>query len=207
MSEKEFIYQMRVKIFEEADKKRASITSLCEKYHVSRKWFYKWKRRRDKEGAEGLRTKIRAKPKMPNKVSIELEEKVLEFIKEYPTYGPARIEAELKRRNIIVGHTGIYNVLRRRGLNTAKMRLEWVRRLNGEIVTLDELQRAKEKSKTNHIEVTYPGELVSEDTFYIGCLKGIGRIYHSRLVGMIVFLLLVQQRFIRIRLRILPATL
>ena len=179
MSEKEFIYHMRVKIFEEADKKRASITSLCEKYHVSRKWFYKWKRRRDKEGAEGLRTKIRAKPKMPNKVSIELEEKVLEFIKEYPTYGPARIEAELKRRNIIVGHTGIYNVLRRRGLNTAKMRLEWVRRLNGEIVTLDELQRAKEKSKTNHIEVTYPGELVSEDTFYIGCLKGIGRIYHQ----------------------------
>jgi len=46
--------------------------------------------------------------------------------------------------------------------------LEWVRKLNGEIVTLDELQRAKEKSKTNHIEVTYPGELVSEDTFYTG---------------------------------------
>ena len=61
----------------------------------------------------------------------------------------------------------------------AKMRLEWVRKLNGEIVTLDELQRAKEKSKTNHIEATYPGELVSEDTFYIGCLKGIGRIYHQ----------------------------
>lgn len=179
MSEREFIYHMRVKIFEEADKKKSSITALCEKHHVSRKWFYKWKKRRDKNGDEGLRTKMRAKPKMPNKVPIELEEKIIEFIKEYPTYGPARIEAELAGRNIIVGHTGIYNVLRRGGLNTAKMRLEWVRKLNGEIVTLDELQRAKEKSKTNHIEATYPGELVSEDTFYIGCLKGIGRIYHQ----------------------------
>jgi hypothetical protein len=55
----------------------------------------------------------------------------------------------------------------------AKMRLEWVRKLNGEIVTLDELQRAKEKSKTNHIEVTYPGELVSEDTFYTGWVSSI----------------------------------
>ncbi|MDI6839652.1 MAG: hypothetical protein QMD71_02160 [bacterium] len=80
------------------------------------------------------------------------------------------LSAELVRRNIIVGHTGIYNVLRRRGLNTAKKRLEWVRKLNGEIVTLDELARDKEKSKTNHIEATYPGQLVSENTFYIGCL-------------------------------------
>jgi len=179
MSEKEFIYHMRVKIFEEADKKKTSIISLCRKYHVSRKWFYKWKKRREQEGNEGLRTRIRACPEMPNKVPIELEEKILEFIKGYPTYGTARISAELARKNIIVGHTGIYNVLRRKGLNTAKKRLEWVRKLNGEVVTLDELQRAKEKSKTNHIEATYPGQLISEDTFYIGCLKGIGRIYHQ----------------------------
>ena len=179
MSEKEFIYYLRVRIFEEADKKKTSITFLCEKHNVSRKWFYKWKKRRDKEGNEGLRTKIRATPNMPNKVPVELEEKVLEFIKEYPTYGPARISAELSRANIIVGHTGVYNVLRRGGLNKAKERLEWVRKLNGEIITSDELTRAKEKSKTNHIEATHPGQLVSEDTFYIGCLKGIGRIYHQ----------------------------
>jgi len=106
MNESNFIYHMRVKIFEEADKRETSITSLCEKYHVSRKWFYKWKKRRDKEGNEGLKTKMRVCPKMPNKVSIELEEKILEFIKEYPTYGPVRISAELKRRSIVVGHTG-----------------------------------------------------------------------------------------------------
>ena len=179
MSEKEFIYHMRMKIFEEADKKETSVTYLCKKYQVSRKWFYKWKKRRDKEGSEGLRCKMKEKPNMPNKVPPETEKHILNFIKEYPTYGPARISAELARRNIIVGHTGVYNVLYRRGLNTAKERLERVRKLSGEVVTLDELQRAKEKSKTNHIEATYRGQLVSEDTFYIGCLKGIGRIYHQ----------------------------
>ena len=153
MSEKEFIERIRVRIFEEAAQKKTSITSLCKKHHISRKWFYKWKNRRAQEGDEGLRTKIRAKPKMPNKISVELEEKILEFIKEYPTYGPTRVEAELARRNIIVGHTGIYNVLRRRERDTAKMRLEWIRKLNGEIVTLDELQRARENAKTNHIDV------------------------------------------------------
>lgn len=79
---------------------------------------------------------------------------------EYPTYGLARIEAELKRRNIIVGHTGIYNMfLRRRELNTAKMRLEWVRRLNGEITTLDEIQRDKEKSKHKLYRDNSPGPI------------------------------------------------
>ena len=179
MSEKDFIFVMRVKIYEEADKKEVSVTFLCKRYHVSRKWFYKWKKRRTLLGNEGLRTKTRASPEMPNKVPLEIEEKLLDFIKEYPAYGPERISAELARRNVIIGHTGVYNVLSRKGLNTMKKRLERVRKLNGEVVTPDELQRAREKSKTNHIEATYPGQLVSKDTFYIGCLKGSGRIYHQ----------------------------
>ena len=64
MSEKEFIYQMRLKIFQEADKKEIPVTLLCKKYGVSRKWFYKWKKRRETEGDEGLRAKTRKYPKM-----------------------------------------------------------------------------------------------------------------------------------------------
>ena len=169
MSEKDLIYYMRLTIYEEADKKEIPVTLLCKKYHVSRKWFYKWKKRRTISGNEGLRTKTRASPEMPNKVPLEIEEKLMDFIKEYPAYGPERISAELARRNVIIGHTGVYNVLSRKGLNTMKKRLERVRKLNGEVVTPDELQRAREKSKTNHIEATYPGQLVSKDTFYHYC--------------------------------------
>ena len=179
MSEKEFFYQMRLKIFQEADRKEIPISSLCPKHHVSRKWFYKWKKRREKEGDEGLRSRVRATPKMPNRVPEEIEEQILNFVQEYPSRGPERIEGELKSTGIFVGHTGIYNVLKKRGLNKARSRLEWVRKLSGEVVTQDEITRDKEKAKNNHIEANYPGQLIGEDTFYIGCLKGVGRIYHQ----------------------------
>ncbi len=59
----------------------------------------------------------------------EIEEQVLNFIKKYPNYGP-ETEEELKFVGISVGHTGIYNILKKRGLNAAKTRLEWVRKLS-----------------------------------------------------------------------------
>jgi len=74
MSEREFIYQMR------------PIVLLCSKYHVSRKWFYKWKKRRDQQGDEGLKSKIRAVLKMPNKVPPEIEQQILYLARDYPTY-------------------------------------------------------------------------------------------------------------------------
>lgn len=75
--------------------------------------------------------------------------------------------------------SGSYNVLKKRGLNKAKGRLKGIRKLFGEVVTADEITREKEKAKSNHGQVNYPGQLVGEDTFYIGCIKGIGRIYHQ----------------------------
>ena len=76
-----------LRIFKEADKKQGTITSLCKRYGISRKWFYKWKKRRAKEGDEGLRSKIRKAPKVPNKVPEEIEKQILNFVKEYPAYG------------------------------------------------------------------------------------------------------------------------
>ncbi|MCM8822878.1 MAG: hypothetical protein NC831_08800, partial [Candidatus Omnitrophica bacterium] len=60
----------------EADKNEIYINLMCKKYHFSRE-------RREKEGDEGLSSKIRAKPKMPNRVSKEIEERILNFAKEY----------------------------------------------------------------------------------------------------------------------------
>jgi len=55
MSEKEFFYQMRLNIFQKADKEEILIVLLCKKYHMNRKWFYKWKKRRERLRDEGLR--------------------------------------------------------------------------------------------------------------------------------------------------------
>jgi len=55
MSEQEFLYQVRVEIVQEVDKKEIPIVLLCKKHHVSRKWFYKWKKRRARWGDEGVK--------------------------------------------------------------------------------------------------------------------------------------------------------
>ncbi|MCM8829306.1 MAG: hypothetical protein NC902_08550, partial [Candidatus Omnitrophica bacterium] len=102
MSEKEFVYQMRLKIFWEADKKGTYINLMCKKYHVSRK-------RRDKEGDEGLSSKIRAKPKMPNRVSKEIEERILtDCGAEYTSWKKEAIQNhkfEMKRKKLGIKHT------------------------------------------------------------------------------------------------------
>lgn len=56
MSEKEFIWRIRLNIFHHADEKKKTIIYLCRKYGVSRTWYYKWKKRRDKYIDEGLKT-------------------------------------------------------------------------------------------------------------------------------------------------------
>src|SRR5450830_1287216 len=116
---------------------------------------------------------------MPGRVPKELEKQMLTFIKEDPPYGPERTGAERTSVGGSVGHTGIYNILEKKGLTTAKARLEWVGKVSGEITTQDERTRDKEKAKKNHVEANYAGQLIGQDTFYIGCLKGIGRIYHQ----------------------------
>jgi len=115
---------------------------------------------------------------MPGRVPKELEEQMLTFIKEDPPYGPERTGAERTSVGSSVGHTSIEGILERRCLTTAKAHLEWVGRVSGEITTQDERTREKEKAKKNHVEANYAGQLIGQDTFYIGCLEGRGRIDH-----------------------------
>jgi transposase len=78
-----------------------------------------------KYGIDGLCPKPKI-PKMPNKIRGEAERQILDFVREYPTYGPARIANEIKAitgGRISYSSGGIYNVLRRNGLNRKKDRL------------------------------------------------------------------------------------
>jgi len=136
----------------------------------------KWIRRSREEGISGfLSQKPNRRPR--NRTSLEDEAKILEYVKREPGHGPLRIASELGGE-IEVGHNGVHGVLKRHGINRHRTRLEWARRANGEIVTQDELETARQRAKGRHVEVSSPGEVWGQDTFLIGRLKGIGRIYH-----------------------------
>jgi hypothetical protein len=73
---------------------------------------------------------------------------------------------------------GIYNVLKRNGLNRRLDRLLYSEREGNGIFT-ELLQRELEKRKDNHVETSYSGELLSQDAKLVGVIKGIGKIYHQ----------------------------
>jgi len=176
----DLVYRERLRVFQDYDTGQYTVTSLCKKYGYSRTWFYKFKERRERLGDEGLRPMVRKVPEMPNQVPVDIELRILDYVKEYPTHGPERISNELNTERygfLKVGHTGVYGVLKRHNLNTRKKRLQWIQELSRVVLDTPQVERDREKSKSRHIEAFYPGELVGMDTFYVGCLKGIGRIY------------------------------
>jgi len=152
------------------------VREVCRLLRRSRTWFYKWRNNFRIEGLDGLKNRIR-RSHPHNKTPAKIEELVLATMDQFPAYGPQRIAYILKRNGTDIGRTAVHGVMKRNHLNRRKKRLEWVRIRSGEIVTLSELETARQKAKSRHIEAQSPGELVGLDTFYVGCLKGIGRIY------------------------------
>ena len=161
-----------IKLFENG----RSITEICQILGRSRTWFYKWSNYFRLEGSDGLHTRKRIL--IPhNRTPVKVEEAVIATIDQFPTYGPQRIAHILRRQGTTVGRTAVHGVMKRNRLNRRKDRLEWIRIKAGEIVTRSELETAREKAKSRHIHADKPGDLVGIDTFYVGCLKGVGRIY------------------------------
>ena len=171
------MYEDRCHIFNYYFSHKISVVELCTFFNRSRTWFYKWKRRYDLYGKAGLCNVDRGSPAMPNKTPLDSEMKILDFITLYPSYGPARISNELSKKHVPVKPSAVYNVLKRHQLTTRKLRLEYMRIKTGVVAITTDLDRDKDKSKTRSLNTRFPGHIIGMDVFYIGCLKGVGRIF------------------------------
>ena len=114
---------------------------------------------------------------MPNKINKDKEKIILNYIIEYPTHGPRRISNELSQQEIKISESGVYKVLRRKQLNRRLGRLFYAQDKSDNQVVTERYLREVEKRKEHHIKAYYPGYLFCQDTFYVGTIKGLGRIY------------------------------
>lgn len=89
----------------------------------SRQGFYDIKKAYEEHGLDGLREKNRRKPNHKNRVNPEVEEKVLAYSLEYPTYGQLRVSNELAREGILVSAGGVRSIWLRHDLATRQRRL------------------------------------------------------------------------------------
>jgi len=100
-----------------------------------------------------------------------------------PAFGPQRISDQLVHQGIRVAPSTVYRALRRHRLGTRSERLVVLERHSAVRAGLltERTRRAIEKARpmpsSRHVEARAPGELVCLDCFYIGKLKGVGKIW------------------------------
>ncbi|HEX2926060.1 MAG TPA: IS481 family transposase [Ruminiclostridium sp.] len=167
-----------------------SVSEACKIHGVSRQHFYDIKKAYEAEGIEGLKDKTRRKPCIKNRVAPEIEEAVLKMAYEKPAYGQLRASNELRKQGVLVSGGGVRSIWLRYGVETFEKRLKKLEEKaakEGILYTEDQLaalEKAKqEKSITiDEIDTQHPGYLVSQDTFYVGYIKGVGRIYQQTVI-------------------------
>ena len=167
-----------------------NISQACKINGVSRQHFYDIKTAYEEHGLEGLREKSRRKPCVKNRVAPEVEEAVVNMAYEYPAYGQSRAANELRKAGVLVSGGGVRSIWVRHGLETFKKRLnaleekaaqEGIVYTEAQLVALESAKRERE-SHPDEIETEHPGYLLSQDTFYVGYLKGVGRIYQQTVI-------------------------
>jgi transposase InsO family protein len=122
-------------------------------------------------------------------VDTRTEDAVKAMAIEQPAYGQARASNELRKQGIEVSPSGVRSVWLRHSLENFKKRLSALeKKVAGEGAILTEAQIvAMEKCREDNenqgeIETAHPGYLGSQDTFYVGTMKGVGRIYQQTFV-------------------------
>lgn len=166
-----------------------NVSRACKVMGLSRDTFYRYKSAVESGGVEALFDQTRRKPNHKNRVEESIELAVKEYAIEYPAHGQQRTSNELRKRGIFVSPSGVRSVWLRYHLANFKDRLKALEeKVASEGIILTESQvAALEKKKFDdeacgEIETAHPGYLGSQDTFYVGTLKGVGRIYQQTFV-------------------------
>ena len=161
----------------------------CRAMGYSRDTFYRVKDAYESGGIESLKEEGRRKPNRKNRVSEEVEACVVSIAIDQPTWGQVRVSNELRKAGVFISACGVRCVWLRNNLETSKKRLKALEAkvaaeggilTEAQVVALEKAHREKEAH--GEIETMHPGYLGSQDTYYVGFIKGVGKIYQQTYV-------------------------
>lgn len=167
----------------------SNVSRACKVMGVSRDTFYRYRDLVDDGGVDALIEKSRRSPNIKNRVEEAVEQAVMDYAIEFPAHGQHRTSNELRKKGVFVSGSGVRSIWLRHDLENFKKRLKALETkvARDGIQLTDEQIAALERKKHDdeacgEIETAHPGYLGSQDTFYVGNLKGVGRIYQQTYV-------------------------
>jgi len=170
----EIIYHRRVRVMQCA--RKTSVAEACRTFGVSRTTYYRWAARVTHGGLEALMPKARRLPAMPNQTPTWVVEELLAEAVVRPTLGARHHADAMAARGFSISASGVQRILSRHGLATRRDRVGALAQLTAATsgyVTED----AKEGPFGFCHFAARPGDLVALDSFYIGHLKGLGKVW------------------------------
>lgn len=166
-----------------------NVSKACKMMGLSRDTFYRYKEAVEDGGVEALLDKPRRVPNLKNRADPRVEEAVLAYAIAEPAHGQARVSNELRKQGVFVSANGVRSIWLRNDLGNFRQRLKALEARvakDGIILTESQVQALERKQQDDEacgeIETAHPGYLGSQDTFYVGTFKGVGRVYQQTYV-------------------------
>ena len=166
-----------------------NVSKACQLMGLSRDTFYRYKSAVEEGGIESLMDRSRRRPNPKNRTDEATEAAVIAHAVNDPAHGQLRASNELRKKGVFISPSGVRSVWLRHSLGGFRDRLRALEeKVAREGIVLTEAQVAALERKQEddvacgEIETAHPGYLGSQDTFYVGTLKGVGRVYQQTFV-------------------------